>query len=293
MTAQREITSDLLARVAAVVADASRCSELPDALRLFVEGFAQLTRADRAAVLLEKEGRLVACYADAGSQHLLAREVPAEGSLEGTCFRAGRALISHDVSRDTRFSGVDRTPDEVSLITIPLHLEGPPIGLVTITSNEPARFHGSDLIAARLLVAAMRKLLLQALRAERESLGFYERDFPNVGVWALRDRRNAQLRRWDTQGAAVTLVRYDIRGYLTANIVHHIGAVVRSSDHVFQDDAGTFTLILPGTSAPDAERVALRVKTEIETLAEIGGDPVEVDWKVTELDQGTDRRKIA
>lgn len=293
MSTQREISSDLLARVAAVIADASACSGLPDALRRLVEGFVELTEADRAVVLLENDERLVACYADAGSDHLLAHEVAVDGSLEGACFRAGRPLLSHDVTRDTRFGGMEHAADELSLIAIPLHLEGPPIGLVRITSLESGRFHGHDLIAARLLVAATRKLLLQSLRAEREALGFYDKDFANVGVWALRDRRTAQLRRKNMQGPAVTLVRYDIRGYLTADIVHHIAAVVRSSDHVFQDDAGTFTLILTGTSAPDAEMVALRVKAEIERLAEMGGDPVQVDWKVTELDHDADHRRIA
>ena len=293
MSTQREISSDLLARVAAVVADASSCPELPDALRRSVEGFVELTGADRAVVLLEKSDKLVACYTDAGSEHLLAREIPLEGSLEGVCFRAGRPLLSHDVTRDSRFHGTDHPGDELSLIAIPLHLEGPPVGLVRITSSGSDSFHGYHLTAARLLVAAMRKLLLQSLRAEREALGFYDKDFANVGVWALRDRRTAQLRRKNMQSPAVTLVRYDIRGYLTADIVHHIAAVVRSSDHVFQEDAGTFTLILTGTSAPDAEMVALRVKAEIERLAEMGGDPVQVDWKVTELDHDADHRRIA
>ena len=293
MSTQTEISSDLLARVAAVVADASSCPELPDALRRSVEGFVELTGADRAVVLLENEDNLVACYADSGSEHLLAREMSVDGSLEGACFRAGRPLISHDVTRDGRFEGMGPAADELSLIAIPLHLEGPPIGLVRITSSESGRFQGRDLLAARLLVAATRKLLLQSLRAEREALGFYDKEFANVGVWALRDRRTAQLRRKNMQGPAVTLVRYDIRGYLTADIVHHIAAVVRSSDHVFQDDAGTFTLILTGTSAPDAEMVALRVKAEIERLAEMGGDPVQVDWKVTELDHDVDHRRIA
>ena len=293
MSTQREISSDLLARVAAVVADASACSELPDALRRLVEGFVELTEADRAVVLLENDHGLVACYADGGSEQLLARQIPLEGSLEGVCMRAGRPLLSHDVTRDGRFEGTDHAGDELSLIAIPLHLEGPPIGLVRITSLESGRFHGHQLIAARLLVAAMRKLLLQSLRAEREALGFYDKHFANVGVWALRDRRTAQLHRKSMQGPEVTLVRYDISGYLTADIVHHIAAVVRSSDHVFQDDAGTFTLILTGTSAPDAEMVALRVKAEVERLAEMGGDPVRVDWKVTELDHDADHRRIA
>ena len=293
MSTQREISSDLLAHVAAVVADASACPELPEALSRCVEGLVELTGADRAVVLLENDEQLVTCYADAGSEHLIAREIPLQGSLEGECFRTGRPVMSHDVSRDGRFEGMDRAADELSLITIPLHLEGPPIGLVRISSSEPGRFHGRELTAARLLVAATRKLLLQSLRAEREALGFYEKDFANVGVWALRDRRTAQLRRKHSQGPAVTLVRYDIRGYLTADIVHHISAVVRSSDHVFQDDAGTFTLILTGTSGPDAEMVALRVKAEIERLAEMGGDPVQVDWKVTELDHDADHRRIA
>lgn len=293
MSAQREISADQLARVAAVVADATACKELPDALRIFVEALVGLTGADRSVVALEDGNKLMACYADAGSEHLLAHEMPVEGSLEGECYRAGRPLMSHDVTRDHRFQGMEHPGDELSMITVPLHLEGPPVGLVRLTSVESGRFGGHALTTARLVVAAMRKLLLQSLRSEREALGFYEKDFTNAGVWALRDRRTAQLRRSGMQEPAVTLVRYDISGYLTSDIVHHIATVVRSSDHVFQDDAGTFTLILTGTAAPDAEMVALRVKAEIERLAEMGGDPVQVAWQVTELHHDADHRKIA
>jgi hypothetical protein len=88
-------------------------------------------------------------------------------------------------------------------------------------------------------------------------------------------------------------VRYELRGYLTANLVHHISGVVRSSDHVFQDDAGAFTMILTGTGAADAEIVARRVKCELEKLAELGGDPVDVGWQVTELQHDPAASKIA
>lgn len=69
--------------------------------------------------------------------------------------------------------------------------------------------------------------------------------------------------------------------------------MVRSGDHVFQNDAGTFTLILPGAPAADAEIVARRVTGEIQRIAEIGGDAIEVAWTVTELAASTEQRRIA
>lgn len=293
MSSNRDISPDQLGRVAALVADASGSGGIPQALATFMQGVAALTGADRAALSLEQEGRLVTCYADQGSGHLLASEVLVEGSVEGACYRSGAPVLSDDLARDRRFEALGPAADERSLIAIPLHLEGPPIGLVRLSSIETARFGGKELTVARLVVAALRKLLLQGLRAEREALGFRDRDFATAGVWALRDRRKVQLQRSGQSETAVTLVRYDIRGYLTSEIVQYISTAVRSGDHVFQDDAGTFTLILTGTVAADAELVARRVKAEIERLAEVGGDPIEVAWKVTELGHDAPERRIA
>lgn len=283
MSTKREISKDQLAVVGSLIADASSSGGLAEAFRTFTEGLVGLVGGDRVMVHLERDGRLIACYADRGSEHLLGSELAIEGSVAGACYRAGGPVMSQSLGRDRRFHELEREPDECSLIAVPLHLDGPPIGVVRVGSIEPGRFKGADLTLTRLVVAAMRKMLLAALREERESLGIKERHFAAEGVWALRDRRKVQLHRAAVEGNLVSLVRCELRGYLTSGIVRHISSVVRSSDHVFQEDAGAFTMILTGTGAADAEIVARRVKSEIEKLAELGGDPVEVSWQVTEL----------
>ena len=293
MSAKTDVSPDQLNRVAALVGKAATTTGIPEALRTLTEGLVGITGADGAQILLEQDGHLVACYADEGGDPFLGREVPIEGSVDGACYTAGGPVLSDDLSRDRRFAELDRSGDELSLIALPLHLDGPPVGVVRLTASDTARFGGRELTATRLVVAAIRKVLLMGVRKEREALGIRERDFASSGVWALRDRRKAQLDRVAGGDGMVSLVRYDIRGYLTADIIHHIAAVVRTSDHVFQDDAGTFTLILTGTGAADAEIVARRVKGEIEKMAELGGDPVEVNWEVTELQQETPVQRIA
>ena len=283
MSTKREISQDQLAVVGSLVADASSSGDLAEAFRTFAEGLTGLVGADRVLVHLEQDGRLIACYADEGSEDRLGTEAPLEGSVAGACFRAGGPVICEDLARDRRFADLERDPAECSLIAVPLHLEGPPVGVIRVTSREPGRFKGADLMLTRLVVAAMRKTLLAALRVERENLGIKERRFATEGVWALRDRRKVHLRRAAVEGNMVSLVRFELRGYLTADIVHHISGVVRSNDHVFQEDAGAFTMILTGAGAADAEIVARRVKCELEKLAELAGDALEVSWQVTEL----------
>lgn len=293
MRTKRDVSSDQLARVAAVVGEALSGGDIPETLQTLIDGVVELTGADRAAVLLEQHDFLLSCYADRGSDGVVGRELPLEGSLEGVCYRMRAPVISDDITRDGRFAAFQKAADEVSLIAIPLHLEGPPIGLIRVTCGEAGRFGGRELITTRLVAAAMRKVLLQRLRAEREALGIYEKDFTTAGVWALRNLRKIQLERSVTEGACVSLVRYDIRGYLTADIVDHVSAVLRSGDHVFQDDVGTFTLILTGTPAADAEIVARRVTAEIQRIAEIDGHAIEVAWTVTQLDASPEQRRIA
>ena len=293
MSTKREISQDQLAVVGSLVADASSSGGLAEAFRIFTEGLVGLVGADRVLVHLEQDGRLIACYADEGSVDRLGTEAPVEGSVAGACYRAGGPVMSEDLARDRRFDDLELDPAECSLIAVPLHLEGPPIGVIRVTSMEPGRFRGADLTLTRLVVAAMRKTLLAALRAERESLGIKERRFATEGVWALRDRRKIHLRRAAAEGNLVSLVRYELRGYLTADIVHHISGVVRSSDHVFQDDAGAFTMILTGAGAADAEIVARRVTCELEKLAELAGDRLEVSWQVTELQHDPAALRIA
>lgn len=293
MRTKIDVSSDQLARVAAVVAEALSGGDIPEALQTLIDGVVELTGADRAAMLLEQQDFLLSCYEDRGSHPVVGRELPLEGSLEGVCYHMRAPVISDDITRDRRFAALQKAPDEVSLIAIPLHLEGPPIGLIRVTCGEAGRFGGRELITTRLVAAAMRKVLLQRLRAEREALGIYDKDFTTAGVWALRNLRKIQLERSGTEGACVSLVRYEIRGYPAADIVDHISAVVRSGDHVFQDDAGTFTLIFTGTLAADAEIVAHRVTAEIQRIAEIDGDPIEVAWTVTQLDTSAEPRRIA
>lgn len=293
MSSKQDVSSDELARVAALVADASHAGGIPEAFATLIEGAVVLTGADRGAILLEREGSLVTCYADRGSVDMVGTDLSVDECVEGLCYLAGGAVISDDLSRDRRFEGLQAGRDDLSLLTLPLHLEGPPIGLVRLASGAPGLFGGREVTILRLLVAAMRKVLLQDLRAERETFGIREKDFAIAGVWALRDRRKVQLTRSAVEGGGVTLVRFEVRGYLTADIVHHISAVVRSSDHVYQEDAGSFTLILPATDPADAEIVARRVKGEVEKLAEMDGDPVQVDWTVRELGHDIEERRIA
>lgn len=207
MSANRDISSDQLARVAALVADASSSSDIAAALAILIDGLVDLTAADRAAVLFEHEDHLVSCYADRRSQDDVGVAVAVDGSLAGVCYRMGAPVISDDVTRDRRFAGLDRAVGEVSLIAIPLHLEGPPLGVVRVICAEPGRFGGRELTTARLVVAAMRKILLQRVRIEREALGIRDKDFTTAGVWALRNRRKIQLEHSATDAPCVSLVR--------------------------------------------------------------------------------------
>lgn len=279
-----------VAAVAALIADASPARDIPSTLDLMTSRLRDVLGADGVTVELERDRSLICCYASGHARRWLGREEAVAGSLAGLCYAASEALLSGDVARDKRLAARSECEPEVhSLICIPLRLDGAIVGVLRALSGTKGFFSGSDLVVCRLTAAAMQRILMHELwHEQKHSLD----RITTAGLWALRDRRKSQVARAGEPGYQVSVIRLEISGYLTSEILGHVSMLVRSTDQCLREDAGTYSVIMPGTSPEDAESAGRRLRRELEAFANAAGDSISVDCHV-ELLLPQDDRQIA
>lgn len=279
-----------VAAVAAVVADSSG-HDVPKTLDLIASHLREVLQADGVTIELEQEGSLVCCYASGHARRWLGREEPVGGSLAGLCFGASEPLLSADVSRDARFSGRCHSEPEVrSLVSIPLLLDGSVVGVLRALSGIEGFFTGNHLVMARLCSAAIQRVLMHEVRGAQ---ALTARRLTTAGLWALRDRRKSQVLRAGEPGYKVSMVRLEINGYLTSEILGHVSMLVRSTDQCLREDAGAYSVIMPGTAPEDAASAGRRLKRELEAFAQAAGDHISVDFHVESIETGFQHRATA
>lgn len=279
-----------VAAVAAVVADTSG-HEVPKTLDLIASRLRDVLQADGVTIELEQDGSLVCCYASGHARVWLGREEPVAGSLAGRCYAASEPLLSADVSRDGRFAERAQSEPEVrSLVSIPLTLDGAVVGVLRALSGTEGFFTGNHLVMARLCSAAIQRVLMHELRGAKAVTA---RRLTTAGLWALRDRRKSQIVRAGHPDYKVSMVRLDISGYLTSEILGHVSMLVRSTDQCLREDAGAYAVIMPGTAPEDAASAARRLKRELEAFAAAAGDKIEVTYRIEDCLAPSDERRIA
>lgn len=282
-----------VAAVAAVIADARKQDDIPSALDLMVSRLRDVLGADGVTVELEQDGSLICCYASGQARRLLRREVPVAGSLAGLCFAASEPLMTADVRRDRRMAGRNGPEPEVrSMISVPLQLHGSTVGVLRAVAGMSDFFDGHDRVVCKLTAAAIQRMLMHELRHAQRGARSPQSLVTN-GLWALRDRRKSQVVRAGEPGYEVSMVRLEISGYLTSEILGHVSFLVRSTDQCLREDAGAYSVVMPGTSADDAASAARRIKRELEAFASASGDAVSVEFQVTKLVGAEVDRQIA
>lgn len=266
-----------VAAVATLVADAAG-QETPELLDLMVSRLRDILDADGVTIELEQDGRLVCCCASGHARRWVGRSEPVAGSLAGLCFDASEPLISADVQSDRRMAECSASEPEVySMVSVPVVLNGRVVGILRALGGAAGAFSGNQLVMARLAVAAIQRVLMHDLRKER---GPSSDQLLTLGLWALRDRRKSQVLRAGEPGYRVSMVRLDITGYLTSEILGHVSMLVRSTDQCLREDAGAYSVIMPGTAPEDAAVAADRIKRELEAFASSAGEHIEVSYRV-------------
>lgn len=291
-TTIENISPPQVAAVAAVIADSREKTDVAQVLEVMVSRLRDVLRADGVIVELEQDGQLICCYASGHARRWLGRREPVEGTLAGSCFERDEAVVSRNVRRDPRFRALAKKEPEVrSMLSVPLQVTGDTVGIVRVMSGTKNFFVDDDLVVCRLVGSAIRRLLVHAVREQEgghSTVDFISRE----GLWAMRDRRRAEQRQ-GSDPYAVSLVSLEITGYLTSEILGHVSMLVRATDECFQKDAGTYAIVMPGTTVEEAQVAGARIKRELEAFAQNAADDITVEIHVEALETREDARQIA
>lgn len=291
-TTIENVSPPQVAAVAGVIADSRDKGDMSQTLEVMVSRLRDLLGADGVTVELEQDGSLVCCYASGHARRWLGRSVPVKGSLAGACYGIDEAVVSRNVRRDPRFaSKAKKEPDVRSMISVPLQITGDTVGVVRLLSGTKNFFADDDIVVCKLVTSAIRRILVHALREEEGGQATVEY-ITRQGLWSLRDRRRSE-RRSGVNPDAVSVVTLEIKGYLSSEILGHVSMLVRATDECFQQDAGTYAIVMPGTTIEEAETAARRLKRELEAYATNAEDHITIDTHVRALTTNDETRKIA
>ena len=272
-----------VAAAATVVAALGSSEDVVASMNVMVSRLRDVTQADGVVVELVHEGELVCCYASGPARRWLGRRTAIEGSLGGQCFIRDEPMMSGKVAHDRRLAAAAHTEPEVaSMISIPLQITRPTVGIVRLLSRKESFFTGHDLVVARLVSASMRRVLMHELREHPEP-DAPKSDRVVEALWSLRDRRRAQQRLGTDESYEVTMLTFNITGYLTSEILGHVSMLVRNTDQCLRQDAGSYAIVMPGTTAEDAMVAGARIKRELESFAAAADDVIQVTFEVRSL----------
>ena len=273
-----------VAAAATVVAALGSTEDVVASMNLIVSRLRDVTRADGVVVELVHEGELVSCYASGSARRWLGRRTAIAGSLGGEGFLRDEPMMSGKVAHDRRLATAAQTEPEVaSMISIPLQITGPTVGVVRVMSRKESFFTGHDLVVARLVSASMRRVLMHELREHPEPDAPPKSDRVVEALWSLRDRRRAQQRLGTDDSYEVTMLTFNITGYLTSEILGHVSMLVRNTDQCLRQDAGSYAIVMPGTTAEDAMVAGARIKRELEAFAAAADDVIQATFEVRSL----------
>ncbi len=238
--------------------------------------------------------------------------IPFGRGLMGWAVEHAEPILANDALDDPRAVQIPGTPaDPEAVVVVPLIVDGEVLGALNVSriGASEAHFSNSDfelvqLFAAQASIALRNADRHQAVtqRAETDALtglgnhGAFQQELTRfVDEAAARTGKREQ-------GLAVLMMDLDsFKGYNDRHghpagdaLLHEVAMAIygaaRSDDRVFRYGGDEFALILPGTSADEAERVGERVRHAVAGLTAGSASPVTITIGVAALpDSAADR----
>jgi PAS domain S-box-containing protein len=156
----------------AAVAEAQRTLALTeDDEELLTNQIAEMARrligSEGASYELVTGDRLTVRGVSGSLGDFMGTEFPLDGSLAGLAVRERRTVRCDDVRTDARAYRPQGRPDWVSKMSTPLHVGRQTIGVISVVSRQPARFHPDDEPALELLAESLGAVLQRRQDQER------------------------------------------------------------------------------------------------------------------------------
>ncbi|MEA2141864.1 MAG: diguanylate cyclase [Solirubrobacteraceae bacterium] len=280
--AQNGYSERLLAIIDAQNRIAATKLDLDAVMELVVERARALTEADAAVVeLVEGDNMVYAAVAGTACSHKDMRLRRAT-SLSGTCVATAKTLRSDDTSVDPRVdTEASARVGAGSIVCVPLRHERSVVGVLKVYSAPAHAFEDADVETLELLSGLIAAQLTHADdfadqydNSRRDSLtGLGNRR-------AYEERLTAECSRARRHEEPVTLCLLDLDGFKRVNDEHghpagdellrQVGATLarlRAEDSAFRIGGDEFAVLLPNSSAAQAEVAIERLAAHIAARA--------------------------
>jgi signal transduction histidine kinase len=176
-------------------------ANLDELLQLLIKTATEILDCEAASILLfdEKRNRLffAASTTSPDPRKMTLIPVPIDGSLAGTIFREGQAMMLNDVSQDPRhFSGVGQQInfETRSLLGVPMRIRDKGVGVLEALNKKNGNFSSADehllsVLASQAAVAIYNARLIQAIQKAYEDLSETDRLKSNFLALASHELR--------------------------------------------------------------------------------------------------------
>jgi len=263
-------------------------------MQLIAERAQELTRSTSGVIELAEGEDMVYAVTTGEATPYLGTSLKRATSLSGLCVREGKVLRSDDTSHDPRVDAVAcRRVNAASMLCVPLVHQGETIGVLKVYSPETNHFDEGDVETLELLSELIAAHLSHANLYEAES-----RESRSDALTGLANRRAfeerlpVELSRFSRGGRPLSLVLLDLDGFKGVNdrlghpagdqVLREVAAILRSSrvaDDCFRTGGDEFALLMPGTTAEEAEIAARRLAAEVRS-ADVGAGAIGVSFGI-------------
>lgn len=243
-------------------------------MQLIAERARELTRSSSGVIELAEGEDMVYAVTTGEATPYLGTSLKRETSLSGLCVREGKVLRSDDTSDDPRVDAVAcRRVNAASMICVPLTHQDKTVGVLKVYSPQTHHFDDGDVETLELLSELIAAHLSHANLYEAESRESRQdalTGLPNRR--AFEERLPVELSRFSRSGRPLSLVLLDLDGFKGVNdrLGHPAGdEVLREISHILRDSRMTddcfriggdeFAILMPGTTAEEAEIAARRL----------------------------------
>ena len=263
-------------------------------MQLIAERAQELTRSTSGVIELAEGEEMVYAVTTGEATPYLGTSLKRATSLSGLCVREGKVLRSDDTGNDPRVDAAAcRRVNAASMLCVPLAHQGETIGVLKVYSPETHHFDAGDVEALEMLSALIAAQLSHANLYEAES-----RESRIDALTGLANRRAfeerlpIELARFSRSGRPLSLVLLDLDGFKGVNdrlghpagdeALREVARILKASrvtDDPFRIGGDEFALLMPGTSAEEAE-VAARRLAEAVRAAGLGEGGIGVSFGI-------------